>query len=597
MSGSIDASRAIFLCLLTGAIGCGAAASKGRPQSPSMFPSREDVAAIAKTPLPESAMAERIAALDTWTVSVPETATIGDRLHEATLDWETPLVDAAKGRGDEIFLSEALSCVAREVSAILAEKGGFPSLNVRRFISARCGAPSAHIFFNAFTRGVTGEVPDEKLLSESRAELKKLVEDSLPKGRFSAGLYFGRIKDKAVALMALQPRRVRLDPLPILPEGGKVILSGEVFEPAAFVRAVVNRGRFGYRECKTDASVALPAFSVTCEVDPLDASAWVELAAFPPGRILGHSIVQTLVFPLGKPVNEYRFRAATESPAASPKASPEELQKALLATINAERVKAGLSEMTLELAESRTTTFLAPYFFAAASGQTEETLADKVVLGVRAGWDVLGTVRFGEIASVMAPEASSPEQIVDLLLEQPSARSALFAPEASRMAIGPAHSKKDTMMGVLFATYALLDPSTHLADAKRVVDKIAERRAQKGLPPPALLGGLDDIAKHVSLAVSRGDQTPEQGLNDYLQGSVDRLGRGLKAWVFEGTTIDLLEPPKELVDAPALHFNVAVTHYKPENEPWARLVVYCVVDPEASGAVRAASLGPSRIVF
>lgn len=564
--------------------GCGGGAGGARASTPSIFPSRDEVARIQATPLPEGAFGERVAVVDTWTLSSPVSDTIEDKPREPSAPWEKPLASAVKKRGGEVVASEAMSCIAREVAAIIVEKGAFPAMNVRRFITARCGAPSAQVFFNAWTRDVQGEVSEDKLFEETKADVAKLVEESLPKGPSAAGLWFGRVKDKLVAFTAVQPRRVRLDPMPAVPEGGKVVLRGELFEPTAFVRAVANRGRFGFSECKSDPTVALPAFSVTCEVSPDDPHAWIELAAFPPGRIVGHSVVQTMVFPAGKPSNEYRFRAAEDAPAVAPTALP----AALVSSINEQRQKAGLSLLSLEGAQSRTAQNLAPYFFAAAAGQTEETLADKVVLGVRAGWDVLGTVRFGEIASVTAPASASPAQIIDLALEQPSARAALFAPETSRLAIGPAYSKKDPLVGVLFATYALLDPATHAEDAKKVIDKIVQKRAAKGLPPPALLGGLDQVAQEVSLAVSRGDETPEQGLQDFLQGSVSTLGRGLRAWVFEGATLDLLEPPKELVDAPALHFAVAVTHYKPANEPWARLVVYCVVDPEAAGAVRVA---------
>jgi hypothetical protein len=583
-------SLAIAFAALTA--GCGGAASSSQAKPPSIFPSRDDVARIKATPRPKSPFGERVAVVDTWKLTGPAVDTIEDRDREPSAEWEKPLADAVKKRGGEIVVSEAHTCVAREIAAIVASAGAFPATNVRRFITARCGAPSAHVSFNGWTRGVQGNPDEEKLFADAKADVEKLVRDSLPPGPHRVGLWFGRVGDKVGAFIAVAPRRVRLEPMPAVPEDGKVTVRGRLFEPAAYVRGVVNRGAFGYSECKADPTVALPSFVMTCEVSKEDPSAWIEMAAFRPGRIVGNSVVQALVFPAGTPATEYNFRAA-EGAAVEPGALP----AALLRAINEQRGKAGLAALSFEQAQSRTTADLAPYFFAAAAGSVEETVADKVVLGVRAGWDVLGTVRYGDIASVIAPSASSPAQIMDLALEQPSARAALLAPETNRIAIGPVRSQNDPLVGVLFATYALLDPSTHERDAARVIERIAAKRAAIGLPPPALLGGLERAAKNVSLAVSRGDETPEQGLDDFLQQSVDTLGRGLKAWVFEGTTLDLLEPPKELVEAPSLAFAVAVTHYKPADEPWARLIVYCVVDPQPAGAVLSAGRNGANVRF
>jgi len=531
--------------------------------------------------------------LERWKLQTPAPETIEDKPLEPKAPWDKLLVDAASKRGADLVVSAALTCVAREIAAIVIEKGAFPPSNVRRFLAARCGAPSAQIAFNGFTRDTNGEDSDEKLFADVKPDLLRLVEEGLPQGRAGVGLWFGRVNNKTGAFLATLPRRVQIEAMPAVPASSKVVVRGKLFEPTAYVRGVATKGSFGFTECKADPTVVLPDFAVTCEVDKEDARVWVDIAAFAPGRIVGRTVVSALVFPAGKPEDEYTFRSGETETAVKPEALP----GALLSRLNDLRGQAKLPALTLEQAESRTATELAPFFFAAAAGNVEETIADRVVLGVRAGWEVQGTVRFGDFASVIAPSTSSPAQIIDLALEQPSTRAAIFAPETSRLALGPIASTKEPLLGVLFATYAMLESKTHTQDAAAVIDKITQKRLARGLPPPAQLGGLEGISQKVSLAVSRGEKTPEEGLQEFLEQSVNTLGRGLKAWVFEGPTVELLEPPKELLEAPSLRFAVAVTHHKPANEPWARVVVYCVVDPNAKGDVGVASTGEWAPVF
>jgi hypothetical protein len=432
-------------------------------------------------------------------------------------------------------------------------------------------------------------MPIEKIFAETKAELAKLIEGGVGSGAQQVGMYFGREKDTVVALMVSRTRRVKIDPTPFVPEGGKVVLRGELLTPAASVHALVNQGSFGYARCAEDPSVPLPRFAVTCDVAPDDASAWIQVAAFENGRILGHDVINTLVFPKGEPNDTFAFRIRkAEDPAAVDAGA---LQQSLVEEINRRRAEGNLGPLALDETQSRTTTTLAPYFFAATFGSIEERIADKVVLGVRAGWDVGGLVRKSDTSSVIVSAAASPREIIDAAVMKPAGRTAIFDPAAARIAIGPATHAEVPMMGLLFATYTLMEAKQHDKDAAIVFDKLAKARAERGMPPPSPIAGASAIASRVSLEVSQGLKAPEQGLQDLLDQASANAGRSLRGFLVQGYGLEGIQFPKEMLTTPGLAVSVVVTHSKEPDEPWARLVVMVLVD--AASGLRQASHTPA----
>src|SRR5262249_31843246 len=140
---------------------------------------------------------------------------------------------------------------------------------------------------------------------------------------------------------------------------------------------------------------------LTCEVANDDDFTWFELVSVPPGRILGHAFVEAMVFPKGAPTPTFTAVKRDEGPG-PPSAH------AIVEALNARRAEAGLQPVTLDLGESGVISKVVPHYFAAATGRLDEVIADKVVLGIQAGWDVDGMVRTGSTASVIARSASGP---------------------------------------------------------------------------------------------------------------------------------------------------------------------------------------------
>jgi hypothetical protein len=71
------------------------------------------------------------------------------------------------------------------------------------------------------------------------------------------------------------------------------------------------------------------------------------------------------------------------------------------------------------------------------------------------------------------------------------------------------------------------------------------------------------------------------------------VGVAFHGWVFEASSLDELEFPRELVKQPLAGVAVAVTHYRPKNSPWTRLLVFILAaEPPHDGLTVAASARP-----
>ena len=123
----------------------------------------------------------------------------------------------------------------------------------------------------------------------------------------TAGVWFGRSEDRAIALVVSGTRAVRLEPVDtVLGEDHRVVIRGESLRPAEEVGALMNHGRYGTTRCEPEPGVELPRFHFVCEANPNDASAWLVLDVRPPGRLLGRSAANLLVWPSGETDNVYR---------------------------------------------------------------------------------------------------------------------------------------------------------------------------------------------------------------------------------------------------------------------------------------------------
>ncbi|MFT3770351.1 MAG: hypothetical protein QM820_33405 [Minicystis sp.] len=540
------------------------------------FPTQEAIARIAAAPVPARLSDESAKDVAAWDLVGPLPDAVERRPPQDDSPWGKLFMQAIAARGEEVIATEAMRCVARENAAFYLANKALPAEMLARFIAARCGAPSG-LGGTAFQL-VEGDerMPDDKVFAQFNGNVKTMIDKTVAAGgRLEAGLAYVRKGGRAVIAVAVVPQTVRLDRTPLAPgPDGKVVLRGEVLGSAVGLRALVNRGRHSYAECVVSPGVRLPRFEVTCDTTREDEVAWLSISALPPGRVLGAPVLEMLVWPGGAPGKSYAKLARASGDAAD--ARPE----ALVQEINKVRKEAGLAPVRLAEAESRTSAQIAPHYFAAVEGQGPD-VADQVALGLLAGWEVDGMVRHGHFVSTWVQNAGSWSEVVRAATSRPLGRETLLDPAAERVAIGPVVAGH--AYGALFSTYALFDAYRHDNDARAVAARIGADRAARGLAAPKMIVEMNAEAERAAQSVQTGARAPEVALDDLLHRVSERLGRNVRGWAAETTSLDRLKLPDELAGLPSLTLGIGVAHHKRPGHAWGRFIIYLVVLDEGGG--------------
>jgi hypothetical protein len=579
--------------LLLGLGGCGEALPEPRvagaraavgTAEQAIFPSREAIAKIAAAPVPARLSDDKAKDVPAWELVGPLPDAVERAAPVDDSPWGKLFVEAVGARGEEVIATEAMRCVARENAAFYLANDARPAEVLSRFISARCGATTT--LGGTSLQVVTGDerIPDDKLFAQFHDRTRQMIDKGIPAGRVEAGLAYVRKGGRAVIGLAVSPQTVRVERTPLVPGAdGKVVIRGEALGPAVHLRGLVNRGRYGYAACSSSPSARLPRFEIACDVARDDEVAWITVSALPPGRLLGSPVVEMLAWPSGAPGKAYARLARTSGAAGGPSLDE------LVTEINTARSEAKLPPLRLAEQESRTAAMLAPHYFAAMNGG--DGTADQVALGLLAGWEVEGTVRDGHFVSTWVEDATSWAEVVRSALSRPMGRETLLDPTAERVAIGPYGA--DRARGVVLSTYALFEGYRHDDDARSLAGRLASLRVERGVAAPRLASDLSAAADRAARAVQAGQRTPEQALSELMRQSSDRLGRNVRGWVAETTSLDRLKLPDELAAAPALTLGIGVAHHRREGQAWGRFVVLVVlVDESVTGANTARAGAP-----
>lgn len=566
-----------------------------RPE-PLQFPTPVQIAEVAAAPVPARLFEEGGKDVPTWDLTGALPEAIDDTPHAPEGAWEQVLADAAISRPGKLVATEALHCVARETAAFYLDNEALPAEQLTHFMAARCGAPVSSVSAGVQGFKVDDRVPEPKLYAEFQATAKKLVGSFFnAESPLDVGVAFQRKNGRAAFALASLPRQVRMGTTSFVPgPSGTIVVQGELLTPAANVEAMVNRGRFSYARCARADAVSLPKFSFTCEPLREDEAAWLDVVAFPPGRVLGTPVVDTLVWPSGAPGKTYQKLASSPPPAsaAAPTAAVPGGSIAsapdLVRAINEVRKEASLPPVRLADKETESAGKLAPHYFAAMHGSEPGERADVVALGLRAGWQVDGMVRYSNFVSTTVYGAGDYRDILRDALRRPIGRQTLLDPTAERVAIGVVGTESENVVGAIFTSYELFDSYRHDRDAPALVARLALERAQRGLSAPAPLGAaVAADAERAAQAVQAGTRSPNQALGALLEQARNRLARTVQGWVVETNSLDAIQFPPELTARPALGLSVAVAHYKPAGQPWGRFVVLVVSTSEATPTVTA----------
>jgi hypothetical protein len=561
----------------------GAAAAQAPPPP---FPTREELGRIAAVPVPAHLFDDTGKDVPTWDLGSQLPDAVDDATHEDATPWGQLFGEAVAGRS--VAATLAMHCVAQETAAFVLDNQGLPAVPLQRFIAARCGLPNGRVSLGAITVKADDRIPDAQIFAHAQADVKKSLVSMLPPGGGDAGIAYARKNGRVAVVMTATPRMVRMERTPLVPGGdGTVFLRGELLQPATSVRGVINRGRFGFARCTVDRAVALPRFSLACPTSREDEVAWLEVAAFPPGHIMGVDVVQMLVWPAGNPGKTYARLAHAAAPDAPPPAG--DAVKALVQELNRVRKEAGLRALVLAEKETQSVAQLAPYYFAGLSEGGRHDVADVVALGLRAGWEVDGTVREGNLVSNTVTGGADLGDVLREALARPFGRETLLDPAAERVAVGSVADPKDKALGAVFATYQLFDGYRHDQDAAVVVGRLDALRAARGMPGAKPLPEGLAAATRAAAAVQAGTRTTGQALDAMLEEASRAVGGGVSGAVVETSSLDDMKFPPSMLAHPDLHVVVAVSHYRPAGHAWGRFVVFVLA--AGAGTQNVASRG------
>jgi hypothetical protein len=535
------------------------------------FPSADQLRQLGETPVAPRSAAANEREQDGWALAGPLPERFETVAHAGDTPWDALLSRAMEARHGAVFASESMHCAAREAGRFMLANGALPALRLRTFIASRCGSPIAELAVTYQSGKIPDGAADSEVLEHWHEGLEKWLAQALDRGPLLAGLWFGREGGRGVVMLALQPRRVVLDPLPFRPDpDGRVVLRGELLVATANLETMITQGRYGYAACTSDDKVKLPRFAVTCAADRADETARIEMGAFAAGRITGPVVVDLMVWPARDPDNAWRH-AAVAAPAPTD-AAPE---RALLSMVNDVRRQASLAPLALAEAESRTAAKVARHYFAAVFGLEAGTVADQVVLGLRAGWEVEGAVRIGHFAAGAVP-SNDVAELLAAMLDRPSGRETLLASAARVLAVG-AFAEAGPALASVVSSYEFLDENE--ARVERVLQRLTDLRRAAGRPAPRLVKQLEPDAADFARQI-RESRSPRDAVEGLMR-MVAEWSRGTAhGWVVEYLTADAMQLPREMIDAPSLNLVIAVASYKPRGEPWTRCVAVLVSTDE-----------------
>jgi hypothetical protein len=255
------------------------------------FPSRASLDELARQPVAPPAGEERkTLAVDEWQ---PEEATV-PAAAPAT-EAEALVKSIADARFGSMELDPQLACTAGQVARFFAAHAAFPDQQLQAHIAGVCGATQP-------TLGLVAWATPSPTVAQSAHHgqwydaIKKQLTDAVPAGTHEiAGAEYSDGKTNVFAAAAATSEVDWESRTSVANADGTLELSGSVRGSTGSIQGFSNAGAHGVRECRSDPRVAPPRFHVTCQLDPGDASAWLDLEVLTPGRVLAKSVARVLV--------------------------------------------------------------------------------------------------------------------------------------------------------------------------------------------------------------------------------------------------------------------------------------------------------------
>jgi hypothetical protein len=541
----------------------------------SPFPSEAEVDRLAGQAAPRALEALKGFDVDEWDFVGPFPERVEVVAYSGDTTWEILLAEEARRRVGLAVPTEAMHCVARQIGHFFLANRAMPTNGLESYIASRCNAAVPRYEIGYFHAQLPEATPESEIFEQWRAQLTERIRSLMTGGPRTVGIWFGRDGDSAVAIAVAGTRAIRIDPVDATPNADRrILLSGELLSPATEVSATIGHGRFGYAMCDNDPNVSLPRFAFSCETDPADESAIVSIDYRPPGRLLGKTGLNLIVWPSGKPTTRYQRpsygvkREVTTAQA---------VRSRFVELLNDVRAEAGLQPVVEAKNQSAVASELAPHYFAAARGLAPERNVDIVVMGMLAGWSVDGVLQTGHFTAAWVTQTNDVNRLLSEALQFPSARAVLLAADIDRIAIGAlVESDEETSaLAAVVGTYSLFSETEHSENAALVYERFQAERARRNLRPADRLEEIEPLSMAAAGQVQAG-AGPTEALNNLMQASVDILQRPVNGWIGEVSKLEDLKFPEDFLDRPSVGIAVGVSYRKPDDEPWGHYVIMLV---------------------
>jgi hypothetical protein len=551
--------KRVGLGLVAVCVGCGGGGGLGRPVA--VFPSKSDIESVMGDEAKPVAQVKTVD-VPSWTIQTPVPAPDAD--YPAETAWDHYF---AQRFANKAQLSAALRCAATETARYFVEAGGYPDDGTRRYLIERCGStlPTAQLGY------LNGDVPDSvsdaALVEQYQKSLDQLLSSGPIEHAAELGLGAARKNGKvAVVVLSGSPSAELTSFSPLVP-GTSVELSGKVSAGSVFALALVNKGAAGVETCEPDRRSKLPAVAFTCPFDAGDPQARIEISTRKADRVLMNVELSALV-------RHEEDAGLTYTPsfagADAVAADATAFQTALFAELNDVRSKAGAPPLVLEPKQSEVNERLAPHLYVASTGGDAD-LADRIGLGVLAGWDVGGVIRDGGVYWGSVTSTRSPARFLSYALESPFGRYILLDPQMSRVAVGASALPPAGAMALL-TTYSLFQGKDHTADENALFEELTKRRLARKHSAPHRTPR--EVALDTALArVATHSETTGDAMQEAMERVVAKEQRSVGAWMVE--TADLRQIPwtEEILTEEPLEVEIGVTHYKAPGGAWGQYAV------------------------
>ncbi|MBS2024936.1 MAG: hypothetical protein JST92_21265 [Deltaproteobacteria bacterium] len=539
-----------------------------------LFPSREEVNAMAAQPAPQGLPADPGVNVTEWKLAGPLPDRVDDRPHNASGPFESLVALEAQKRSHH--LSEAAQCMAREFGKFFLVKKGLPADDLRRFIQARCGYPGVSVNTSVQAATADPRLSEEKLVEQFSKLLAPGWDAMLFGDHMLVGGAFTRAGKDIALVVVTAPQPARLNPMPMVPAQPDVEVACELNQPADLIAGVANLGAAGVMACTPDPTVKPPKFSLLCPTDRADGATWVEVYAKRPRSVLVEIVLQLLLFPAGAAEGRFVQAAPPANVPAGLSIAP-----AFVVALNQVRAAAKLPPVVLAPAQSALADKLAPHSFASRFGSARPELAERIALGLVAGWELTDPQPI-EIATlnegILLGRGGSGAALLAQAMARPTTRESLLDPGVSRIAMGITAGPDHTSVAAIIAAYRLHEDRRSEALDRDTAQRLALLRQRKELPPVRIAPYLNaELDSAVDLLVNQ-RESPIDSLNALLERASEQSQRGVHGFCLEAPQIDDLEFPDEFFRAQALSYALRVAFYRPPGSPWGRYAVFLVHD-------------------